>query len=198
MLGLSTETGRETAVTSSSYLGTQALTDPTLALSDSSRPQTPHQEGRGQPQDGGPSGVILAPPSGGGPAVQNSAASVSRPAPASHTAVRGQQHPAQNTGATLGSAPCRGDALGPRRPPAGAPTPLLDILQVLQHMQHLQMQQMKDMQQQNMQNMLILMQQLQPPGPRPRPVPRRGCASLGLCSTSLLRVSGSHATWAGG
>ena len=37
-------------------------------------------------------------------------------------------------------------------------------------MQHLQMHQMNDMQQQNMHNMLILMQQLQLPGPRPRPV----------------------------
>ena len=63
MLGLSTVTGRETAVTPSSSSGTQALTDPSLASSDSSRPQTPHQEGKGRPKDDGPSGVILAPPS---------------------------------------------------------------------------------------------------------------------------------------
>ena len=122
MLGLSTEKWRETAVTPSSFLGTHTLTDPTLASSDSNQPPTPHQEGRGRPQDGGPSG---------------------------HTAVRGQQHPAQIMGASPGSVPSRGNALGPGRPPAGAPTPPVDTLQVFQHMQHLQMQQMKDMQQQN-------------------------------------------------
>ena len=73
MLGLSTETGRETAVTPSSSSGTQALTDPTLASSESSRPPTPPLEGRGRPQpapwpgpqppqDGGPRAPHLALP----------------------------------------------------------------------------------------------------------------------------------------
>ena len=98
MLGLSTETGRETAVTPTSSSGTQALTDPTLTSSDSSQPAIPRQEGRGRLQDDNPSGDLLAPPSNGSPAEQNSAAAASRPAAARHTTVSGQQHPAHNIG----------------------------------------------------------------------------------------------------
>ena len=157
MLGLSTKTGQETAVTPSSSSRTQALTDPTLASSESSRPPTPPLERRGRPppapwpgpqpsQDGGPSAPHLALPLGGDPAEQYSAAPASGSVPASHTAVSGQQRPAQNTGAAPGPAPSSGDCLGAVLPQAGAAMQPVDILQVLQQMQNMIMLMLQQMQ----------------------------------------------------
>ena len=92
MLGLSTETGRDTAVTPSFSLGTQALSELTLGSSQSSRPPTPPTVGRGRPpqapwsgpwapHNGGPSGPHLASPRGGDTAEQSPAALASGPAP---------------------------------------------------------------------------------------------------------------------
>ena len=67
LIGLSTETGRTTAVTpSSSSEGIAASSDAAAASSDSSRPETPRQEGNNRVQDGDPSGVPVAGPSSGG------------------------------------------------------------------------------------------------------------------------------------
>ena len=61
LIGLSTETGRTTAVTpSSSSEGLAASSDAAVASSDSSWPETPRQEGNNRIQDGEPSGVPLS------------------------------------------------------------------------------------------------------------------------------------------
>ena len=87
LIGLSTETGRTTAVTPSSSSEDQAASsDPTLASSDSSRPITPRQEGNGQVQNGDPSRVPLAAPSSGDHAEHAAAAAASWPAAAHNTA----------------------------------------------------------------------------------------------------------------
>ena len=66
LIGLSTETGRTTAVTpSSSSEGLAASSDAAVASSDSSRPETPRHEGNNRFKDGEPSGVPLAGPSSG-------------------------------------------------------------------------------------------------------------------------------------
>ena len=86
LIGLSTETGRTTAVTPSSSSEHQAASsDPTLASSDSSRPETPRQEGNGRVQNGDPSRVPLAAPSSGDHAELAAAAAASRPAAAHNT-----------------------------------------------------------------------------------------------------------------
>ena len=136
LIGLSTETGRTTAVTpSSSSEGLAASSDPTLASSDSSWPETPRQEGNGRVQNGDPSRVPLAGPSSGDHVELAAAAAASRPA-AVHN--------------TEGATTSRGKATAPG--PA---------VQEQQPQNQLQQQQ----QQQHQQQMLAaLMQQLQPPG----------------------------------
>ena len=63
-IGLATETGRATAVASSSSSENLPLSDPTLT-SDSSRPITPQPQGGGQDQNGDSYRVPRAAPSGG-------------------------------------------------------------------------------------------------------------------------------------
>ena len=117
MLGFSTETGRATALTPSSSSGTQALSNPTLDSSESSRPATPPVE-RARPapvpwpepgsrQYSGPSGVRP------GTAEESSAALTSDQAAHGHASAGGPPLPGQST-AALTLAPSSGEprALG--------------------------------------------------------------------------------------
>ena len=67
LIGLSTETGRNTAVTPSSSEGLAISSDAAVASSDSSRPETPRHAGNNQVQYGEQSGLGAAAPSGGHP-----------------------------------------------------------------------------------------------------------------------------------
>ena len=129
LIGLSTETGRTTAVTpSSSSEGLAASSDAALASSDSSRPETPRQEGNAQVQNGGPSRVPLTAPSSGDHAELAAAAAASRPAAVQNT----ERAPTARGKAT-------------------APGPAVDLLVILQQMQEQQLQNQLQQQQQQQQ-----------------------------------------------
>ena len=121
LIGLSTETGRTTVVTpSSSSEGIAAPSDAAAASSDSSRPETPRQ-------DGDPSGVTAAEPSSGGPGDLATAGATGRPAPAVHH--------------TEGAQIARGEA--------SAPNPAVNLLGLLHQIQEQQLQtQLRQQQQQ--------------------------------------------------
>ena len=107
LIGFSTETGRTTVVTpSSSSEGIAASSDAAAASSDSSRPETPRQ-------DGDPSGVTAAEPSSGGPGDLATAGATGRPAPAVHH--------------TEGAQIARGEA--------SAPNPAVNLLGLLHQIQ---------------------------------------------------------------
>ena len=120
MLGFSTETGRATALTPSSSSGKQALSNPTLDSSESSRQATPTVE-RARPapvpwpepsfrQYSRPSSVRP------GTAEESSAALTSDQAAHGHTSAGGLPLPGQNTAAlTLSHLAERPLALGGRR-----------------------------------------------------------------------------------
>ena len=116
--GLSTEMGRTTAVTPSSSSEDQALSDPTLASTDSSWPINSRQEGNGRLQNGDSSHVTVAALSSGDHAEHPATAAASRPA-AGHNTER--------------AAPARGEATSPSQP--------VDLLLILQQMQQQQIQQ---------------------------------------------------------
>ena len=82
MIGLSTETGRRTAVTPSSSSEDKGLLDPTLASSDLSQPVTPRQEGNDRLQNGDPSPVPLEVPSSGDHAEHPTAHNMEKATPA--------------------------------------------------------------------------------------------------------------------
>ena len=116
VIGLSTKTGRTTVVTPSSSSEDQALSDPTLASSDSSRPITPGQEGNGRLQNGHSNSVPVAGPSSGDQVEHPAAAAASRSA---------------------AGRPTRGKAPGPSQP--------VDLLLILKQMQQQQLQQQQQM-----------------------------------------------------
>ena len=187
MIGFSTETGRDTASTPSSSSGTQALSNPTLGSSESSRPPTPPMERRRPPpvpwpeprprQYSGPSGVRP------GTAKESPAALASDRAAHSHAAAGGPPLPGQST-AALAPAPSSGGPLGPGRPqdgPVNQPADNAVLQMLIQQMQQQQEQQQQQMQQQQeqQQQMISLLQNLGlqsrpaavPPGPVERPPP---------------------------
>ena len=143
LIGLSTETGRTTAVSpSSSSAGPEASSDAALASSDSdSRPETPRQEGDNRTQNGDRSGVSRPePPSGGYAELTAAAASAAATGP-------GPSDPAVNL-------------LG-----------MLHQMQENQLRAQLQQQQFQQQQQHQQEMLAALMQQLLPArsqaGPRP-------------------------------
>ena len=157
MLGFSTETGRDTALTPSSSSGTQALSNPTLDSSESSRPATP-PVGRARPppvpwpeprprQYSGPSGARP------GTAEQFPATLASdRPGPR-HAAAGGPPLPGQST-AALAPAPSSSGPSGLGRPQAETVNQPADnaVLQML--IQQMQQQQEQQQQQQQMISLL--------------------------------------------
>ena len=161
------ETGRTTAIASSSPSEDQPLSDPTLT-SDSSRSITPRPEGDGQFQNGGASrGPSRVPaPSGGSP---------DWPLPPPE-----EQPPVAATASRL----VAGDNIESEAPAwgaAGEPSQPANLLQVLRETQQQQMQQQQQQQQQQQlmqqqqlqqqQMLAALMQQLMAPGVSPRPEP---------------------------
>ena len=123
LIGLSTETGRTTVVTPSlSSEGKAASSDAAAASSDSSRPETPRQEGNR-------SGVLAAEPSSGGPGDLATTGVTGRPAPAAHH--------------TEGAQIARGEA--------PAPNPAVNLLGLLHQIQEQQLQTQLQQQQQQQQ-----------------------------------------------
>ena len=178
MLGFSTETGRATALTPSSSSGAQALSNPTLDSSESSRPATPPVE-RGQPapgpwpgpgpqQNGGPSGVRP------GAAEESLAALTSDQAAHGHASAGRLPHPGHSTGG-LTLAPSGGGALGLGRPLAGSVNQTADaaalqmLIRQMQQQQEQQQQQMRQQQEQQQQQTEMMIRMLQNLGLQSQP-----------------------------
>ena len=188
-------------MTPSSSCGAQALSNPTLDSSESSRPATPPAE-RARPapvpwpepgsrQNGGPSGVRP------GTAEESPAALTSDQAAHGHASAGGQLLPGQST-AALTLKPSSGEPPGTGRPLTGpvnqtADTAALQMLiRQMQQQQEQQQQQMRQQQEQQMQQQEMMIRMLQnlglqsqptaAPPPHPPPLqPQGGRPEAGFC-----------------
>ena len=173
-IGFATETGRATAVASSSSSENLPLSDPTLT-SDSSRPITPPTQGGSQGQDGDSYRVPRAAPSSVHREHAGAAAAAAQSPERAATAA-GEQPSRPAPAASRPGA--NGNIEGPTaaEATAGNPSQPPNLLQILWQMQRQQIQQQEQHQQQQQlmqQQLTALMRQLAPevssrtdPGPQ--------------------------------
>ena len=144
-IGLATETGRATAVASSSSSENLPLSDPTLT-SDSSRPITPQAQGGGQDQNGDSYRVPRAAPSGRPREHADAAAAAgSRPAavhsPERAATAAGEEPSLPAPAASQPVANGNIEGATPAEATAGEPSQPPNLLQILWQMQRQQIQQ---------------------------------------------------------
>ena len=189
-LGFNTEVGRSTVATPSSSSGTQALSDPTLGSTESSRPPSPPVIERGRPPPApwlGPfpsqgdnlDGPPMAPLRRGDLTEQPPPAAASEPASCpSQTDAAGRALPTQSTGAAPAPAPPGDKAAGAALPPFPATTqPADNLLLQLLLQQNVQMLSAQNAQNAHTAQMMQMMQNMMtrqttaPPAPVARVPP---------------------------
>jgi len=202
LIGLSTETGRNTAVTPSSSEGLAISSDAAVASSNSSRPETPRHEGNNPVQDGERSGVGAAAPSSG-QAPQLVGRLAAAPHGESETSAGGQRTGPEPTSDMLGFLremqlqTVRSQQEQQRHFQQQQERLQQQFLQQQEQFQEQQRQYQE--QQQRQQEMLAVMMQNLPsgrgePGPQPgassRPAPRNDRAPriCGLCENQQVHI----------